>query len=398
MIGMLRATLELDEVLQLILDGVFGIFPQASCGLVLLRNDDDLTPKAIKYRGAETRPTQYSRSIVAKAMSDKQGILSHESVQMSDSDSNQTKGSAMCVPLLRSNGAAMGVIQIETDLTGFDVDDLQILNCAATQLAVAIENAELHQDLLRHERLRKELDFARAVQHGFLPRANPELPGYRFWAFYEPARQVGGDFLDFVHVPNGDLVVLLGDAAGKGVPASLVMAKVSALSKLALCREPIDLPAAMQVINRETCESRVGSMVTLVICRVSPTDNTLTMCSAGHMSPIIRRVDASLHEPLEHAYRGLPLGVDDAASYCSVTVPIAEGEYVLLFSDGVTDAMNLQDQRYLKGGISNVMTQALPTDPADLGQSLLDDIRRHENGREQMDDMSLIVFSRESSE
>src|SRR5262249_4495613 len=134
--------------------------------------------------------------------------------------------SVMCVPLATSDGKALGAIQLDTQEKAkkFVTDDLNLLAIVANLAAVAIEKARLHEDLLVRETEQKEIELARKVQLGFLPQNLPEVPGYEFYSHYSPAQTVGGDYYDFVLLPGGRVGIVLGDVAGKGVPAALLVA------------------------------------------------------------------------------------------------------------------------------------------------------------------------------
>src|SRR5205807_2918530 len=133
----------------------------------------------------------------------------------------------------------------------FTQEDLALLMAVVGQASIALENARLHEDLLARERLRRDLELAQQVQLSFLPQQKPEVPGYQFYAYYEPAQEVGGDYYDFIPLPPKQrrLAVVLGDAAGKGVPAALLMAKLSSDAPSSLLSQA-DSAAAVATLNK----------------------------------------------------------------------------------------------------------------------------------------------------
>src|SRR5262249_53336023 len=147
--------------------------------------------------------------------------------------------SVMCAPLNSAEGKAFGVIQLDTQDRSkkFTQDDLMLLVNVANQAAMALENAKLHEEAVTRERFQRDLELAPQVQRGFLPRRLPQVPGYDFFAFYESAQQVGGDYYDFIPLASRRLGVTLGDVAGKGVPAALLMAKLSADGRFCMLTE-----------------------------------------------------------------------------------------------------------------------------------------------------------------
>ena len=148
--------------------------------------------------------------------------------------------SVMCVPLATPDGKPLGVIQLDSqDRTKkFSQDDLKLLICVANQASIAIENARLHETILVQQKLEEENKAATKVQLGFLPQSFPILPGYEFFAHYTAARTVGGDYYDFIPLPDGQLAVLLGDVSGKGVPAALLMARLSGEARVSMLTQP----------------------------------------------------------------------------------------------------------------------------------------------------------------
>jgi serine phosphatase RsbU (regulator of sigma subunit) len=137
--------------------------------------------------------------------------------------------SLMCVPLLDGDGNPFGIVQIDTDKAHsvFNADDLEVMLGAVTQAAVAVRFAKLHEEALHRQALERDLDLARRVQLGLLPEGYPEYKGFEFFAFYRAAYEVGGDFYDFIELPNDRLALVGADAAGKGVPAALMAAKLA---------------------------------------------------------------------------------------------------------------------------------------------------------------------------
>ena len=399
----LGKSLDLRSVLSRMLDGLFAIFPQADRGLVLLRDGKRLVPAAVKDRRGKKERLAYSKTIISKAVMERRAILSRdvahdEDIPAAASITQLNIRSVMCVPLLTQHGKVLGVIQldIQDKTRKFDTDDMEILTSVASQASVSVEHAQLHREKMKHARIERELSFARDVQHSFLPGAMPELEGYSFWAYYQAARQVGGDFYDFLRLPNGNEAIVLGDVAGKGVPAALMMVKVSGLCKLALLSHPDNLGEAMNALNRDVYDaSSDKGFVTLVLCVIDPTRHDVEVSIAGHMPPLFLRTNSTIDDEVGFSARGRPLGIEREADYQTEHTELALGETVLLFSDGISEAMGPAEVPY---SIERVREQLLRTqgeDPAEIGQALLDDVREHVAGGEQRDDVSLVIFRRD---
>jgi len=392
-----------DEVLPKLLDSLFAIFPQADRGFVVMKNPGDgrLVPKAIKLRREEDEETlRISRTIIDSVMKNKQAILSADAAadsrfDMAESIVDFHIRSMMCAPLVNSENEALGVIQIDTldQRSRFNREDLDVLVSVACQAAFAVENAQMHEIAVRQQALKRELTVAHEVQQRFLPSAEPNIPGYGFFQFYEPANQLGGDYYDYVVMPDGRLGVVLADVSGKGISASLLMARLSAETRFCLATEPTPA-AAVGRLNRVFCgRNWEDRFVTLVLCVLDPTKNEVTIVNAGHMPPLMRSGPGKV-EALAEDLSSLPIGVVEDIEYQQCTIPLAAGQCITLYTDGISEAMNSADELY---GISRLWDQLRSgVEGADhIGQAILDDVKRFVGTRAQSDDMCMACFGRE---
>ena len=267
-----------------------------------------------------------------------------------------------------------------------------MLVSVACQAAFAVENAQLHEAAMHDQALKRELAVAHEVQRGFLPSAAPRIPEYDFFDFYEPASQLGGDYYDYVELPGGRLAVVVADVSGKGISASLLMAKLSAETRYCLASEP-EPAQAMARLNRGFCDSGwEDRFVTMVLSVLDPRRHEVTIVSAGHLPPLWRS-GTGVVEPVADAEGGLPLGVDRNADYAPCVMPLLPGDTLILYTDGITEAMNAKDELY---GFPRLL--AVLSSDADcvnlLGRHILDDVKRFVGARPQSDDMCLACFGR----
>lgn len=395
-----RAT-DVEEILPKVLDSLFNIFSQADRGFVVLATPEGrLIPKAFKQRAAkEEEGARMSRTIINEVIKQKQAILSADAAsdarfELSQSIADFRIRSMMCAPLVNGEGDVLGVIQIDTldQRARFTNDDLDVLGSVALQAAFAIDNAQLNENKLRQQKVQADLNAARQVQKNLLPTAPPVVDGYQFFDFYEAANEVGGDFYDYLVLRDGRVAVVLADVSGKGVAAALVMAKLSADFRYCLASEPT-ASTAVDKINQSFCSAGwEGRFATFVLALVDPKANKVVMVNAGHMPPFIRRANGKVEE-LSPEIAGLPLGVTDGITYESAEIMLEPGEMVTLFTDGISEALNPDNELYtlqrlqaqLGKGADNATT---------LGRAILDDVKRHAANRAQSDDMCLVVFGR----
>lgn len=407
----LSNTLELESLLPKIVDSLFQLFKQADRGFIILREEaierdkpvERLIPKVIKTRRAQNETaTSYSRSIVRECLKTVQAFLSDDAAQdqrwnMSQSIADFRIRSVMCAPLWTQDNKAFGVIQLDTQDRGkkFTQEDLGLLMAVAKQASVAMENAQLHAELLSRERLRRDMELAQQVQMSFLPRELPKVPGYEFYAYYEPAQEVGGDYYGFIPMQTTRLALLLGDVAGKGIPAALLMAKLSSDARFSLMSEAKP-GRAISVLNDLLYQntSQMDRFVTLAAALLDTQDHTVTFVNAGHPSPLLlRHATGELERVTSREFIGLPLGVMEGFPYEVREVKLEPGDSVLIFSDGVTEAMdkqnNLLNDKAFEMAVQEGVRGAKP-----LGERVVKLVKQHAAGRGQSDDITLVSFGR----
>jgi serine phosphatase RsbU (regulator of sigma subunit) len=236
------------------------------------------------------------------------------------------------------------------------------------------------------------MEIAADVQRALLPSKLPEAPGYEIFASYESAQAVGGDYYDCIPLKDGKICLAFGDVAGKGVPASLVMSRMSSVvqNTLEFVQEAGE---AVDRINRHMCANAVeGRFVTFTLSILDTVNHEFTLVIAGHMSPMIRKVDGSVEEFPEEIV-GLPIGVLEGIPFDVVKRKLEPGETVVIYTDGVSEAMNPQSDLYGLDRLREMIT-AGPSSPTLLGQKIVADVKRHANGRPQNDDITLMCFGR----
>lgn len=396
----LGRTLELDDVLSKILSSLFKIFLQADRGFIVLEEPGGrLIPRWTKARREEAADSiRISRTICRQVMETKQAILSADAAsdqrfEMSQSIADFRIRSMMCAPLVDSDGKSLGVIQIDTldQRKRFQGEDLELFVSVAGQASVAIQNAQLHEQALRQRESQRDMELAREVQNGFLPDQKPDVPNFEFFDYYQPAEQVGGDYFDYMTMPDGRVAIIVADVVGHGVAAALLMAKLSAEARYSLLSEA--QPAlAVTRLNERLCHLGVQRFVTMVLVVIDPKSSTAVVVSAGHMAPIIRRTDGSISEPGEDV-SGLPLGITDDFGYEQAEFSLAPGEMVTLYTDGINECADAQGAMY---GIDRLRDHCrkLNQSAAQLGPTIVTDVRTFLGKAVQNDDMCLVCFGR----
>ncbi|WP_437203073.1 SpoIIE family protein phosphatase [Planctomicrobium sp. SH664] len=342
--------LAVESVLPKMLETLFNIFPQSDQGFVLLKEADTgkLKVKASRTsRGSkEAESVAVSMTVIRHAMQTRESILSHNisndsRFKKSNTLSRMRMRSMMCVPMVGQDEECLGVIQIVTRDEGrvFSEEDLDLLSSLAAQASMAVENARLHEEHVQRREIERDLEFATQVQLGFLPKSRPNLPDYSFADYYEAAQSVGGDYFDYIALPDGRLVMAIGDVAGKGMPAALLMARLYSSTRYQLLTKA-SIEEAVSGLNEEISSSGLGHrFITFLLMVIDPATHEARMVNAGHSCPLLRAADGTV-TALGKEKSSLPLGIVPDLTYESSTFRIGPGEALIAYTDGVTEAMS----------------------------------------------------------
>lgn len=404
-----NSTLDLDEVLECVMDEVIAATRAERGFVMLIEGDGELVFRTARGMDQDTigEPGfQISRGIVNQVAQEGEPMLTSDA--QSDSQLSLRASvihlglrSVLCVPL-QVKGNTIGVIYVDNRLQAgiFSPDDLELLNAIASTAAIAIENARLYQVAVEKGRMERELQMAYRIQAGLLPRSMPELPGWEFAARWKPAREVAGDFYDFIPLEGGRLGLVIADVTDKGMPAALFMAFTRSIIRASLDRavQPVE---AIRQANRLICrESSYGFFVTLFYAQFEPDSAEVTYVSAGH-NPQLRYLDTSARS-LERAsapvfqlgYTGMPLGIFEEAPYEQRRITCAPGDCLLLYTDGVTDAVNDLGDHYSLQRLERFGQDNYQTDPKEFIQNLESELLDFVRDTPQFDDITIVIAKR----
>lgn len=397
----LGGAFDLDERLSHALAGLLAALPRAERGFVATAEADGSFPLRSyrKVGGAVGRPPVLSRTIVEEVLRKGRALLIKDvfvDERFKDRESlSATIRTAVCAPLLGRDGAPIGMVQLDgaSPNVRFSEEDLDLLAALAVPIAAAVENDRL---------LREQASWAAAaeIQRALLPRSRPEIAGYTFWEFYRTAQDVGGDLYDYVAVEDPDATadapgrwcVSLGDVAGHGMPAAILMAKACPEVRL-LARAGFPPDEVLPFVNKSCCDAGVANrFITMLLAEVDPAAHRLTLACAGHPAPLIRRADGRI-EPLQCLGAGPPLGVDRDASYAPSTFQLEPGEVVVFYSDGLVDAVDEQGGALGADRLRNVLARTTGG-AEDVGEAILRTLGRHQQDRPPLDDITIVCFGR----
>jgi serine phosphatase RsbU (regulator of sigma subunit)/pSer/pThr/pTyr-binding forkhead associated (FHA) protein len=402
----LTRTLDLDSLLPKVLDSMFSVFRQADRAFMVLKEEGTgrLIPKAVKTRRErDEENARFSRKIVNQCLETGQAFLCEDAFgdkqfSMSQSIADFRIRSVICAPLQGSEGKVFGVLQLDTldRSKKFTSEDLQLLAAVANQAALAMDNARMHGEMIARERLQRDMQFAKDVQRVLLPTQMPSVPGYEFHAFYKAASYVGGDFYAFVPLPNGQLAISVGDVAGKGVPAALLMARLTADVRSCVLSQS-DPAKAVRAINDLLLQADFGDrFVTFALAILDPQRHVVTLVNAGHLSPVLRRhATDSIEEIAAGDDIGLPLGIDGNYDYKAMKAELLPGDTLYLFSDGILDATSASNERFGSERLMNAIKSSPTGSPIMAAKNFLRTVEQHSVGQAyQHDDITLVCFGR----
>ena len=304
-------------------------------------------------------------------------------------------GITLIVPLVTS-GELIGALYLGPRLSEqeYSSDDRRLLSTLAAQAAPAIRVAQLVQEqaaeAAERERIDQEMRVATLIQQQFLPRELPKLPEWQVAAYYGPARAVGGDFYDFIELPDGRIAIVVGDVTDKGVPAALIMARTHSILRAEASRSPS--PGAVLARANELLVPEMPNrmFVTCLLVFLEPAAGRIVIANAGHNLPYVRTSDGVT----EVRATGMPLGLLPGVVYDETEAVIAPGSSVLLYSDGVVEAHGPEREMY---GFPRLRAELATLDVP--GSDLIDRVLEHLHaftgaGWEQEDDITMVALRR----
>lgn len=239
--------------------------------------------------------------------------------------------------------------------------------------------------------LKGELEVAREIQLAMLPKGTYRAGDLEICGMTRPANTVGGDFYDVLPLPDGRIIVALGDVAGKGSPAALLMALLLAVLRT-LVDEELDAPALVERLNVQICRHSPSSrFITLFYAVYTPSTGALTYVNAGQNPPLIRRLDGR-YERL--GATGVALGMFDHSTFGSVETMLHGGEMLVLYSDGITEAEDPAGQPLEESGLEMVVERYAGESPAAIGASILKAVEDHARASRFTDDLTILILKR----
>jgi sigma-B regulation protein RsbU (phosphoserine phosphatase) len=299
--------------------------------------------------------------------------------------------SVLCVPIRNKESKVVGVLQLLNKTQGsFGEKDLRFLAAISDHMAIAMENAKLHLELVEKDRMERELQLGREIQSRLFPSSPSDIFETTVVAMCHPCYEVGGDYYDFIELPNGDLGLAIGDVSGKGVAAALIMSSVQAALRVASPIEP-DLPELVARLNALLYRMARGrKYATFFFGRYDPRTGELRYVNAGHNPPFLCTPDGL--KPLDST--GRPIGILPDSSFEEASVVIPQGATLFFYTDGLNEAADPEEEEFGMERLMQLIREASAFAIDEIPARVIEAITAFERGAHATDDKTLVVLRR----
>jgi len=400
-----NSSLDLNEVLNRVMDEVIATI-RAERGFVMLveegGNLDFRVARGLDRRDIQAPEFEISRGTVERVAQEGQPILTSdaqtdERFSARQSVFNLKLRSVMCAPL-KVKDRVTGVIYVDNRVKAdiFSGSDLDLLSAIASVAAIAIENARLYLVSVEKAHMDQELQTARKMQTSLLPSEVPQIPGWDFAAFWKPAREVAGDFYDFIPLPDGKLGLVIADVCDKGMAAALFMAVSRSILRASLGNSPTPADDISHA-NLSICgDSNIGYFVTLFYAALDPASGLLTYVNAGHNPPLLCQPNAKRNQriPTQLTRTGIALGADTLLPYQQETIQLNPGDFIFLYTDGVTEAVDPAGKEFGIKRLQQVVQEHYGENAAEIISCVEKTATKFTASATPFDDITLMVVRR----
>jgi sigma-B regulation protein RsbU (phosphoserine phosphatase) len=299
----------------------------------------------------------------------------------------------LLVPIAVENRALGVLVVADKETRGggvedFTAADVRVASLFANQAAIALENARLHREAVEKEKMEREMELAASIQKTILPDTLPEVMGLTLAGANRPTKQVGGDYFDVYPLPGGLTALCVADVSGKGVPAALLVSTVHACLHLLISNLSGDLPALVARVNKHLVRfSSTRKFATLFVAVFDPASGLLRYVNAGHNPGLWLSPSGATLLPSG----GVPVGMMPAAVHREDSVTLKPGDTLLLYSDGITEALNRDDEEFGMDRLTQLALDGRGQPPAELSRRIFGAVSDFTAGVAQYDDQTVLI-------
>ncbi len=386
----ISSSLSLEQLMIKLMDKILALNPNTDSCIIVLRDKDNVyRPHHIRYSSDQKVP--YHDLFVHEALKTPAGMIKNISVKIAESSNKQ---SIMIAPVVYLEDM-LGFIQMQSKLNSafYINEDLSMIRAIASQVASAIATAKMHDEILQQQRIQQDLEIAQRVQLNFLPNTSPNVKGYELTSTYVPALQVGGDFFNYIHKKD-DLFVTIGDVSGKGIPAALVMAKLTSEIKF-LCTSHSNPAKVFSIVNKAfDKECSDDFFATSLLLKIDIKTGRVAFVNAGHHAPIIIKNTGGLEE-IEGG--DIPLGTMPDTEFSLIETQLDHGDFMVLYTDGVTETVNKRKQELGLDGLLATLNDKF-NNAKEVNKAIVGSIAKFRKQTPQKDDITIITIYRNHQE
>jgi len=392
----LSSSLNLDETLETILNSLRQVI-EYNVGGVFLVDPERNEVKSIYTVGYdkgvdEKMQLKIGQGLIGQAATSGEPVIVPDVTKDSHYiNAHSSTRSEIVVPI-KAGERLIGVINLESDsLNAYDQRSVALITAFASQAAISLERATLHERQLSQKSLEEQLKIARSIQRDFLPAKSPQIPGYDLAGRNISLGQVGGDYYDFIRIVDSQTGIAIADVSGKGIPASLIMAAFRA-SLIAEIRNNYSIRTIMEKANRLLCESlEPGNFVTAVYGVLDSKNHIFTYANCGHNLPILLRSNGDV----EFLREGGPvLGVSRDGIYQEQALMLHHNEIIVFYTDGVTEAFNNKEEEFGMDRLVDVVRSNRQKSAAEIQEQIYRAVKSFASDRNLLDDLTMVVVKR----
>jgi len=387
----LNSTLDPEKILNLLSYAILGEMMVQRC-LIFTKEKDNMQLSISKGHKNEADLNQFRKprflSTIAKI--DKAMRLEESIGKNSVQHALNEAGFRVAIPM-QIKDETKGVIIVGEKIlkTSFEEDELEFLYTLGNEAIICLENARLFEETLEKQRMEEELDIAREIQQGLLPKQCPHLNFYEIAVMNVPTRQVGGDYYDCIQLDEKHVCVAIADVSGKGMPAALLMANIQASFHAIVDTEKQlnDITGRINnIIHRNT---GLDKFITFFTGMLNVEQNTFSSVNAGHNPPYHYHKDGTF-QLLEKG--GLLLGMMPNMPYQQETVKLVSGDWIVMYTDGISEAMNKDEQEFEERRIESIVSKNLHVSAEEMKQKLYKAVTDFTFGVPQSDDITMVII------
>jgi len=308
-----------------------------------------------------------------------------------DVESGYITKSVLTLPLHGMDGKPLGALQVLNKRDGFSSEDVDLLGLCGTYTASTLETQRLRKEAEVAQLLLREMEIARDVQQHLLPQAPPPIPGLDCAGFCRSAELVGGDYYDFLLMPDGALFFTLGDVSGKGIAAAVLMASMQASLRSKVVRVPFSLAALIEDLNKATYSLSTADKYSTLFCgMLDVRTRKLIYVNAGQVTPMLLR--SSDGQIIRLDIGGFPVGLLEASTYDQGEVLLQQGDALLCFSDGISEATNAKNEMWNETDVEDIVRRCSGLTAQQMIDVLVEATDRFTGEAAQGDDMTVVAI------